>query len=138
MYYDRYGFQTPEMRLHKRAVAGAKAFQSGLRAEAQVAAHYAAQGAEILARRWRGQWGGEVDLILRLGDCIVFVEVKSSSSFHHAVQRLTRRQLDRIGVSATEYFDSHVAEPSLDMRIDVALVDANGTIEVIENAFWQD
>ncbi|WP_232844988.1 YraN family protein [Paracoccus onubensis] len=103
-------------------------------AEDRVASRYNAQGYDILARRWRGR-AGEIDLICQIGDCLVFVEVKSSRSHACAGERLSRRQMDRICRAACEFCGDRSAGLLSEMRFDAALVDASGRIDVIENAF---
>ncbi|MDO5659087.1 MAG: YraN family protein [Paracoccus sp. (in: a-proteobacteria)] len=99
--------------------------------------HYRANGYELLERRWRGK-GGEIDLIFRLGDAIIFVEVKASGDFLRAAERITRRQMDRICLAACEYCDDQPNGSLTEMRFDAALVDAKGCIDVIENAFGEN
>ena len=115
-----------------RANRGAVADAAGRQAEASVARHYEMAGYAILERRWRGA-AGEIDLIVRDGETIVFVEVKCSTSFATAAQRLCRRQMDRICLAACEFCGM-----SSMMRFDAALVDRTGRIEVIENAFGME
>jgi len=64
-------------------MSGSTSYHAGFAAEEIVADHYWRNGRSVLARRWRGK-GGELDLITRDGDDIVFVEVKKSSSFAKA------------------------------------------------------
>ena len=104
-------------------------------AEDQVACRYQDRGYALVAKRWRGK-GGEIDLILRQGDCHVFVEVKKSTSHHMAALRLDRRQMDRICMAASEFCGSLPTGQRSEMRFDLAMVDSVGRIEVIENAFW--
>ena len=52
------------------------AYASGLSGEAQAEAFLRAQGMVCLARRYRGQ-DGEIDLVMREGETLVFVEVKN-------------------------------------------------------------
>ena len=56
---------------------GQIAHHSGEAAEQQVARHYERLGYEILSQRWRGA-GGEIDLIVRNPETVVFVEVKKA------------------------------------------------------------
>lgn len=119
-----------------RARRGALACLSGALAEEQVAARYEAAGAAILARRWRGL-AGEIDLILRQDNCVIFVEVKKSRSHELAALRLDRRQMDRICTAALEYCGTLASGLLTEMRFDVALVDDMGRIDVIENAFGE-
>ncbi|WP_415184091.1 YraN family protein [Phaeovulum sp.] len=118
-------------------MSGAVSYHGGLAAEAQVAAHYQRSGKCIAARRWRGT-GGEIDLVARDGDAVVFIEVKKSTSHARAVERLSRRQMDRIYASAGEFIAGEPAGQMTEVRFDVALVDSVGRIEILENAFGFD
>jgi putative endonuclease len=109
-------------------------YHSGVAAEDIVARDYNRRGAVIANRRWRGQ-GGEVDLIVREGACVVFVEVKKSRSFARAAERLTRQQMDRIYASASEFIGGEPAGQLTEVRFDLALVDGTGALRIIENAF---
>ena len=109
-------------------------YHTGVAAEDIVASDYARRGMRIAQRRWRGQ-GGEIDLIVRDGDAVVFVEVKKSRSFARAAERLTRRQMDRIYASASEFLGGEPAGQMTDVRFDLALVDGRGDVRIIENAF---
>ncbi|MGR3464123.1 YraN family protein [Limimaricola sp.] len=117
-----------------RAERGRRGYLAGLAAEDSVARHYTRNGRVIEARRWRGP-GGEIDLILREGARLVFVEVKASRSFDAAISRLTRRQIDRICRSAEAYCGAAPDGLLTEMRFDLALVDARGAVRVVENAF---
>jgi putative endonuclease len=108
-------------------------YHAGLSAEQAVARHYADRGAVLRETRWRGRCG-EIDLILSEGDRIVFVEVKKSRTHAMAVQRVTARQLGRILRSAEDYLGQCPAGALTDARLDVALVDADGVIDIIPNA----
>lgn len=115
-------------------MSGTVSYHAGLAAEDQVATLYARKGMEIAARRWRGR-AGEIDLVVRDGAGFVFIEVKKSDSHAHAAERLSRRQMDRICLSASEYVADAPGGQLTDMRFDVALVDALGRVEILENAF---
>lgn len=115
-------------------MSGAISFFAGQAAEEQVAARYSRSGRPIAARRWRGS-AGEIDLIAREGDKVIFIEVKKSRSFAEAAEHLSRRQMDRICSAATEFVAGEPGGQLTEMRFDVALVDAVGRIDVIENAF---
>lgn len=117
-----------------RAARGLAAHASGHSAEARVADHYRDRGAEVLERCWRSP-AGEVDLIVREGDTVVFVEVKKADTHDVAAARLSRRQMDRICTAALIYADKLPGGALTDIRFDAALVDATGRVEIIENAF---
>lgn len=118
-------------------MSGAVSYHDGLAAEAQVAAHYLQSGRAIAARRWRGS-GGEIDLIAREGADLVFIEVKKAASHARAAERLSRRQMDRIYASASEFLAGEPLGQGTAVRFDVALVDLAGRIEIVENAFGLD
>ncbi|MGB1207805.1 MAG: YraN family protein [Paracoccaceae bacterium] len=113
---------------------GRSNYYAGRAAEEAVARWYCGQGGVLCETRWRGQ-GGEIDLIVRDGDTVVFVEVKKSRDFDRAAQALSQRQMGRIAMAAGEFLDTQPAGSLTPARFDVALVDDLGRIEVLENAF---
>lgn len=125
-----------EPRRTRRSRTGQQAWLCGRMAEDQIADSYAVAGCDILARRWRGA-AGEIDLIIRDGSTIVFVEVKASASHACAAERLGRRQMDRICLAACEYCGGLPEGQATPMRFDAALVDALGRIEIVRNAFGE-
>jgi len=115
-------------------MSGAVSYHAGLAAEGAVAAHYARSGRFIAAQRWRGQ-SGEIDLIARDGAQVIFIEVKQSRTHFEAAEHLTRRQMARIYASAAEFLAGEPAGQNTESRFDVALVNGQGQIEILENAF---
>ncbi|MCT4558372.1 MAG: YraN family protein [Pelagimonas sp.] len=118
------------------ALNGETGFHAGMSAEHRVAEDYQRRGYPLVEARWRGHCG-EIDLICRDGDGLVFVEVKKSRSFARAAQRLSERQMGRIYRTAEEFLGTQPRGSLTDVRLDVALVDGQGDIRVIENAFGQ-
>jgi putative endonuclease len=116
-----------------RAARGKTSYHAGLAAEDQVSQLYDRSGRPVIARRWRGTMG-EIDLIVREGDTVVFIEVKKSSTHALAAEHLTWPQQRRIMATASEFVGGEPAGQLTDMRFDVALVDGQGRIEIIENA----
>lgn len=112
---------------------GARNYHAGLAAEDIVARDYAGRAHDLAARRWRGQ-AGEIDLIMRDGDTVVFIEVKKSKTFAQAALRLGQRQMARIYAAAGEFLAGEPRGQLTDVRFDVALVDGRGGVSVIENA----
>ena len=51
-------------------------YDTGLSGEQQAEEYLLARGYETVCRRWRAE-DGEIDLIMRDGSCLVFVEVKN-------------------------------------------------------------
>ena len=112
---------------------GALAYQRGLSAEASVRHHYLAAGYRLMAERWRGR-AGEVDLIFSTGTDIIFVEVKASKTHAAAAHSLRPEQIARLGRCGEEFVGTLPTGQLTPMRFDVALVDAQGRVETLENA----
>lgn len=70
---------------------------------------------------------------MQRGDEVVFVEVKSSSTHARAAESLGAPQIARIYSAGEEYLGRYGTDYS-GIRFDVALFDAAGRIEVLENA----
>ena len=117
----------------RRRARGSRAWHAGRSAEEQVARLLERRGWVPLAERWRGA-GGEIDLILRDGGVTVFVEVKQGPDHASAAARVTPRQVARLRDAAGEYMGTLPGGLLSEVRFDVALVDGQGRIEVIENA----
>ncbi|ABV94563.1 conserved hypothetical protein [Dinoroseobacter shibae DFL 12 = DSM 16493] len=115
-----------------RQARGTRAMLSGAAAEARVERAYRDRGCDVLATRWRGS-GGEVDLIVRRGDLLVFVEVKSSASYTRAIESLSLAQLTRIQNTALEFLDRSPDLAGLEMRFDLAVVEGSGRFRVLAN-----
>lgn len=113
---------------------GRRNYRAGLAAEDSVASDYQARGHQIAARRWRGS-RGEIDLVAREGDRLIFIEVKKARNFARAAERLTRTQMRRIYGAASEFLAGEPKGQLTPVRFDVALVDGSGQMQVIENAF---
>lgn len=111
-------------------------YHAGFAAEEIVAQDYSRRGRPVAGRRWRGK-GGEIDLIVRDGAQVVFVEVKKSRDFARAATRLTRRQMDRLCAAASEFVAGEPNGQLTDMRFDLAMVNSVGAVQIIENAFME-
>ncbi|MEM8728813.1 MAG: YraN family protein [Pseudomonadota bacterium] len=117
-----------------RRSRGRTQYHAGLAAEDRIALEYERRGISVARRRWRGQ-GGEIDIIARDGAALIFVEVKKSRDFHRAAERLRPHQMARLCQSAEEFMAGEPHGLMTEMRFDVALVNAQGQHEIIENAF---
>lgn len=114
-------------------MSGKVSYHAGLAAENVVCAQYQRAGYVLAARRWRGS-RGEIDLVLRDGAALVFVEVKKSRDFSRAALALGAPQVARLFDTAAEFAATEPSGLNTDMRFDVALVNATGEISVLENA----
>ncbi|OYX24867.1 MAG: hypothetical protein B7Z10_08115 [Rhodobacterales bacterium 32-66-7] len=122
----------PDAIIRGRSDRGRSNFHAGKAAEDAVALHYERQGVTICARRWRGHCG-EIDLVGRLGGNVIVIEVKQSQTHDLAASHVLPGQIGRIFATAEEFL---AGEPmGTDLRIDLALVDGQGRIDVLENAF---
>ncbi len=117
-----------------RKARGLTNYLAGHAAEASVARLYEDRGVDICARNWRGMTG-EIDLIGRDGDVVVFVEVKQSRTHDLAATHISQAQIGRIFATVDEFLAGEPKGLLTDVRIDLALVDGQGRIEVLENAF---
>lgn len=115
-------------------MSGSVSYHAGKAAEEIVAMHYCSTGRQVIARRWRSA-AGEIDLIARDGDEVIFIEVKQSRSHADASQSLSARQMGRIAEAASLFLAGEPAGQLTPSRFDVALVDGQGRIELLENAF---
>jgi putative endonuclease len=116
-------------------MTGLVSYHAGLAAEAAVETWYARRGNTIAARRWRGT-GGEIDLVTRDGAAVIFVEVKKSRDFARAKEHLSRKQYERIWATANEFLAGEPMGLSTEVRLDLALVDVTGRIEIVENVIF--
>lgn len=120
--------------MQAKAITGLVSYHAGLCAEDRIAADYVRRGHRIVGQRWRGACG-EIDLIARGDDGLVFIEVKASRSHGQAAERVSKRQIQRLFSAASEYVAGEPAGQNTEMRFDVALMDRSGAIDIIENAF---
>lgn len=80
------------------------------------------QGLVVVDRNWRGS-SGEVDLVLREGDTLVFCEVKTRTSIVCGTpqEAVTPQKLARMRRVAAEWLAHHDLRPA-DVRIDLVAV----------------
>ena len=113
------------------------AFLLGLSAEMRAAAFLLAKGYRIAARRWRSA-AGEIDIVARRGNLLIFVEVKARPSFDDAAYSVTPRQKQRIAAAAAIWLADHADDANRDMRFDAILVAPRRWPRHIEAAFEED
>jgi putative endonuclease len=109
---------------------------SGVQAEQRAARFLEAQGLKLLERNYRSRFG-EIDLIMRDGDTLVFVEVRlrSHDGFGGAAASVDQRKQKRLIATAQQYLSTLSAPPPC--RFDAVLMSAlQGTPpEWLRNAF---
>lgn len=110
--------------------------RAGDAAEDAAAKHLAAAGCRIVARNARYR-DGEVDLVARERDVLVFVEVRMRGSlrFGGAAVSVNTLKQKRIARAAQHWLLGEYGERWPACRFDVVTVDGSGTIEWIRDAF---
>lgn len=112
-----------------RRLRGLAAWRNGVAAEDAVARHYRNAGGRIEARRWRSR-EGEIDLVVRTAEGLVFVEVKCG---RHAAEAISERQWRRLEAAALRYtVETETGDACL--RFDAAIVGPDGAVRIVENA----
>jgi len=97
-------------------------------------------GYKILLRNFRGRSGGEIDVVCRDNDTLVFVEVKTRGreDFGRPVEAVDRDKRKRISRGALAWLRM-LDNPDILFRFDVVEVittdDAKPRVELIKNAF---
>lgn len=112
--------------------------QAGARAEDEAAAFLRRRGIQLIARNWRCRHG-EIDLIVRDGDCLVFVEVRlrrGAGLFGGAAESVTAAKRARLLAAARLYL---ARMPELPCRFDVMLMGGQSgeQLEWIRDAFGE-
>jgi len=97
------------------------AFRTGLSAESRAAAYLMAKGYRILAKRFRTPYG-EIDLVARKRNMIVFIEVKARASLDEAAYAVTPRQQARIIDAAQGWLMAHPEHAEFELRFDAMLI----------------
>jgi putative endonuclease len=96
--------------------------RSGDAAEEQALQYLDAQGLRLVQRSFLCK-GGEIDLIMQEGDCLVFIEVRSraSSNYGGAVASITPQKQRRWQHAAQVYLSQLKKEPTC--RFDVVAIE---------------
>jgi putative endonuclease len=111
-----------------------RAYRRGHRGEWAAALALMVKGYRILARRYRTPLG-EIDLIARRGDLVIFVEVKARPTLLAAMEALGGHAQRRIEGSADLWLSRQPDHARLSLRFDmVAVLPLRWPVHV-ENAF---
>lgn len=98
----------------------------------QIAAAYLEQrGYTLITRNWRCR-SGEIDLVARDGDQIVFVEVRTRRD-EYALESITAHKRQRLIALAYHYLAEHNIPPTTDWRIDVVALTITGGSLVVSD-----
>lgn len=116
-----------------------KAQALGQKAEDSACRYLQSQGLKLLERNYRCPHG-EIDIIMRHGDSLVFVEVRYRRSTHFGTgaETVDSRKQAKLAATAQYYLLQHRRAARRPSRFDVVSVSqdtAGGDIDWIQNAF---
>lgn len=95
-----------------------ESYDRGLRAERWAGLIMRAKGFQILTTRYKAQ-GGEIDLVCRQDDVLVFLEVKYRATLDDALWSITPRNQSRIVAAASHYIANQPDDGIMTYRFDV-------------------
>jgi putative endonuclease len=106
----------------------------GAQAEQQALDYLLAQGLRLVERNFRCR-GGEIDLIMREGEQLVFVEVRyrRSARYGGALASVDRRKQGRLITAALHYLQRHRTAGAT--RFDVVALEGETPVQWVRNAF---
>lgn len=121
-------------RAHLDSKTKAPHLQRGETTELLACKHLQASGLKLLQQNYRLKMG-EIDLIMRDGDTIVFVEVRyrKNNRYGGALYSIDPRKQMRLLRTAQHYLQSRA--PNAPARFDVIAVDGSNDIHWVKNAF---
>jgi len=112
--------------------------EKGKEGELLVANHLEQQGYTIISHNYRKRFG-EVDLIAKKNDTLVFVEVKwRNNPLIDPAELISASKQKKIISIAKQFLSQHTASDDIICRFDVALVEKNNNstqLRYISNAF---
>ncbi len=110
--------------------------EQGLQGEEQAANYLTKKGHRIIARNFRAP-GGEIDIITRVQNTLVFVEVKQRAyeAFGGPLGAVTPAKQKRIARTAAAFIKSHRDVPYDEIRFDIIGI-LPGKLDHIEGAFF--
>jgi putative endonuclease len=111
-----------------------KTIATGRRYEEKAAAFFVQQGYDILERNWRAG-RKEIDLIVKQGRVVAFVEVKAArtAKFGHPVEKVNEKKQRHLTQAARRYLSEREI-PDTDFRFDVVTF-VGGKLEHYPGAF---
>ena len=103
-------------------------------AEERACRHLEASGLAIVEKNYRTK-GGEIDIIARKGDVLVFVEVRSreDAGFGTPEESITPAKRRRIVVTARDYLSKVPSSSWREARFDVIAIEGSGEAAVLRH-----
>ncbi len=108
----------------------------GRDAEQRAYEYLIAQGLMPVARNYRAP-GGEIDLIMRQRDVLVFVEVRfrRHARFGSAAESVNHVKQARLRLAAEHYLQRNASRRAYACRFDVVALDGETGLQWLQNAF---
>jgi putative endonuclease len=121
------------------AADGTSRAESGIAAEDAALAHLRAAGLELLARNVRYPFG-EIDLVMREGATLAFVEVRfrRGKAFGGAAASVDAKKRRKLARAAQAWLAGHRAHARAPCRFDVVAVSPGAGCEWLRAAFTLD
>lgn len=98
-----------------------KSYEHGHNAERLAAAYLMLKGYRILKMRYKTPVG-EIDIVARKKNVLVFVEVKSRRVLGDALESVTEKNRTRVTRAAQHFLSAHPGYCDLDVRFDAVVV----------------
>lgn len=121
-----------------RASDRLRAYRWGYHAEGLAACALMLKGYQILAKRYHAR-GGEIDLVVRRGQVLAFVEVKARPRFDMALEAIDGIKCQRIGKAVNQWLYRHASrhqdQKNMILRGDAVIVVPWRWPHHIEDAF---
>lgn len=114
--------------------------QTGRVAEEKALEYLQKQNLQLIMRNYNCRLG-EIDLVMRDGSCLVFIEVRSRTNlcFGGGIASITYAKKQKIIKSAYHYIMKHKLESQCPLRFDVVSIDGKlGEITWLKDAFGAD
>ncbi len=95
----------------------------GQQGEQAAAKYLKRQGMKLLVRNFKSKRRGEIDLVLRDGDCLVFAEVKTRSDerWMRPAAAINQRKRRLLSIAALDYLRA-INNPPIKIRFDIVEV----------------
>lgn len=111
-----------------------RTYQKGLWAESLAGLFLRLKGYKILEQRYKTR-SGEIDIIAKNKNMIVFIEVKNRQTQNQALHSLTPKMKQRIGNAARYFIAQNPSYIDHDMRFDLITITPPFFIHHLDNAW---
>ncbi|MGB4057738.1 MAG: YraN family protein [Alphaproteobacteria bacterium] len=111
-----------------------KAHKKGFMLERIAALYLQVKGYKILKMRYKTPVG-EIDIVARRKNSLVFVEVKGRKKMSEAIGAVTLRNQRRVARAALHFIAAHPQVAGLDIRFDVMAFSPPFSVQHLDNAW---